>query len=948
MMVPGLTASSWAAIYALLLVSLAQRAACQTFVLDCIAAGGDPAAAIAGDCTVDISGASVDNGVPPVPVPSTSPSYNDDYFYGDIYDYGSPGDDDNPPGFLNPDPLPQSPGATDTTGLAVTTTSGPAGATPEGEAPAGPDGRPVGEWEIVVNGFVDKTKEEVWEYTPNYGNFLAYSLGDLAVSVLAQDDNLTEWVVELESGEKLDFQNTGTNKELLFHVSTLVEHGEDVFPGLNIEGSRIFFHALDGAKEGTAELEIGWGGPIDTGSNSRSNAFAIVRGLLFEMVTRLDDHFGENCQFSRLERTIEARCNNLRNPTWGAANQPLLRLKKHDPAFPDGKSEPSGPKDISPRLISNKVFSQSPGADLLDNRLGDSNVECLKATNKGLTWEVCPYQGARAKRGRETVHSLKWLGTETSKEKLIVMKFGNEQDGCEVKLNYACGGEPSLDFGTHACGSTNNWFFHPSACIVQPGSDNVLTNSLQLTDLFWAWGQFIDHDFDLTPTIAIADEKQPGFKNSRRTGAKDDFPIEIPKEDFFFSNETMEFERSVFSSNPDQVSHINQHSAFADLGQLYGVDFLRANALRSFVDGQLKMGTDQLLPLNRLDGENALGAKLDNAPNATDRFYAAGDIRANEQPLLLSLHTIWAREHNLVCDELKVAFPDMGDEELYLTARSICISEYQSILWGEWLPFLLGEGVVDPDDFDYSRKVDATITAVFSTVAFRFGHSMVGSYLWAQGPGPRAEATLDLVPLRETFFNPEIVAEIGPEAFLRGGAWHLAQEVDAKVVDELRNFLFTESAEEAHLDLVALNIQRGRDMGMPSFNQLRDAYDLQPYTEFSEINPDETVWRVLKDVYHGDIDKVDAFVGGMAEAHVSGAMLGETFFTVLKDQFTRMRDGDRFFYKSLEWNNKMLKGYPRLESIVADEVKLANILERNTGITLTEIGIPPRETAFQL
>eukprot|EP00803_Ostreobium_quekettii_P003714 evm.model.scf_1083.1 EVM.evm.TU.scf_1083.1 scf_1083:16746-22125(+) len=942
-----MAAPAWTRLCALLLVALAHRAASQTPVLDCIAAGGDPARAIQGDCTVDIGGApnvvAVGDGVSTVTVnPDGTYSYGDDYF---DYDDG-PTVGNNPPGFVDPVPTnaPVAP-----VGASFANAFAPDADSVAVPAPPGPDGRPAGVWEIVVDGVVDMTPQEVWESTRTYGNFLTYGLGELAFSVLAQDDEHKEWVVELNSGEQLVFEDVETDEDLLFHVATLVEHGNDVFPGTDIRGSRIFFRAIDGDTEGTTQLEVGWGGPIATGGNSRDTAVVVVRSLLLEMITRLEDHFGQNCRFSKEDRTIEARCNNLKNPTWGAANQPLLRLEKHDPAFPDGKSEPSGPKDVSPRLISNKLFAQSPGADLLEGRLNEEVNECLKATNKGLTWEVCPHQQAKAKRGRETVHTLSWVGTETTKEKMILMKFGGEQEGCVLNLVYACAGEADIDFGGQACGSTNNWFFHPSACIVQPGSDNVLTNSLQMTDLFWAWGQFVDHDLDLTPTIAeLGKEAQPGFKNSRRTGPEDEFPIEIPREDFFFTNATMEFERAVFSSDPDQVSHINQHSAFADLGQLYGNDFLRANALRSFVDGKLKMGPDDLLPLNKVDGDDALGAKVDNAPNATDRFYAAGDVRANEQPLLLSLHTIWAREHNLICDELKEAFPEMDDEELYKSAQSICISEYQSILWAEWLPFLLGEGEVSPDDYSYHRKVDATITAVFSTVAFRFGHSLVGSYLWAQGPGPRGDADLQLIPLRETFFNPELVVETGPEAFLRGGAWHLAQELDAKVVDELRNFLFTESSDEAHLDLVALNIQRGRDMGIPSFNQLRDAYDLKMYKEFSEINPDESVWHVLEDVYDGDIDKVDAFAGGMAEAHHDGAMLGETFFTIIKDQFTRMRDGDRFFYKGIQWSNRMLSGYPRIEAIVADEVRLADILERTTGITLHELGVPPRDTAFQL
>ena len=102
---------------------------------------------------------------------------------------------------------------------------------------------------------------------------------------------------------------------------------------------------------------------------------------------------------------------------------------------------------------------------------------------------------------------------------------------------------------------------------------------------------------------------------------------------------------------------------------------------------------------------------------------------------------------------------------------------------GEWLPLLLGANEVHPDDYSYSIEVDPSINAVFSTVAFRFGHSMVGSYLWKQGPGPRGSASLELLPLRDVFFRPRLVTEAGIDPFLRGGCWHLAQEVDLKVRD---------------------------------------------------------------------------------------------------------------------------------------------------------------------
>lgn len=123
-----------------------------------------------------------------------------------------------------------------------------------------------------------------------------------------------------------------------------------------------------------------------------------------------------------------------------------------------------------------------------------------------------------------------------------------------------------------------------------------------MTDMMWSMGQFIDHDLDLTPITQLVDDKQPGFKNSLRD--EDKMYIEVPEDDFYF-DEKLEFIRATVYEGKQQSStltHLNQHSAYLDLGQVYGVDFLRANTLRSFKDGKLKMGPGNQLPKNKLSG----------------------------------------------------------------------------------------------------------------------------------------------------------------------------------------------------------------------------------------------------------------------------------------------------------------------------------------------------------
>lgn len=197
---------------------------------------------------------------------------------------------------------------------------------------------------------------------------------------------------------------------------------------------------------------------------------------------------------------------------------------------------------------------------------------------------------------------------------------------------------------------------------------------------------------------------------------------------------------------------------------------------------------------------------------------------------------------------------------------------------------------------------------------------------------------MELIPLRECFFNPELVKAQGIDRFLRGAAWHPAKEIDHKVVDELRNFLFTEDSDAPEMDLISLNIQRGRDMGLPSHNKVRDAFGLPEYGSISDMTSDASLAYVLEGVYKGDPEKVDPFVGGLVEDHLEGAAVGQTIHAVLKDQFTRIRDADRFFYKLIDFDKALLAAYPRLKTILNDGVKLKGIIERNTKISGEELG----------
>jgi len=430
-----------------------------------------------------------------------------------------------------------------------------------------------------------------------------------------------------------------------------------------------------------------------------------------------------------------------------------------------------------------------------------------------------------------------------------------------------------------------------------------VTNDRFLTDFVWQWGQFLDHDIDLT---AEADPHES-------------LPIDVPTGDIYFDptgsgQATIALSRSEYdpttgtsSDNPRQ--QINSITAFIDGSMIYGSDETLAAALRTFEGGHLKTSEEDLLPL---EGDIYEGTEDSN-------FFVAGDVRANEQVGLTAMHTLFVREHNRLADEIAAANPELTDEEIYQQARAIVIAEIQAITFNEFLPALLGPDAIAPYQ-GYDPTVDPSIANEFATAAYRFGHSMLSSeILRLNNDGTPAEE--GSLTLRGMFFNPQEILDHGIDSLLVGLASQQAQEIDNLLIDDVRNFLFGPPG-AGGFDLASLNIQRGRDHGLADYNTTRAAYGLEPVASFDEISSNPDVVAALQATYDS-VDDIDLWVGGLAEDHVPGASMGELFRTILADQFTRLRDGDRFWYENLFTGRQ-------LHAI--EQTTLSEIITRNTEI----------------
>lgn len=434
------------------------------------------------------------------------------------------------------------------------------------------------------------------------------------------------------------------------------------------------------------------------------------------------------------------------------------------------------------------------------------------------------------------------------------------------------------------------------------------TNEARASCMLWQWGQFIDHD------ITAVEAQTP----------RESFPIAVPRGDAWFDpastgTVTIGLSRSHYRMVSDASSllvrqQVNDITAFLDASMIYGSDSLRAATLRG-AGGLLATSAGGLLPFN-VTG-------LPNAPTARDpSYFLAGDIRANEQVGLTALHTLFVREHNLIASILRGAGFD--DEVSYQITRAIVGAEIQAITFREFLPVLLGPDAIPPYS-GYRTDIDPGIANAFAGAAYRLGHSMLPTELWRLDREGRPIARGHL-RLQDAFFAPKEVLTDGIEPYLRGLCVQSAEEIDTQIVDGVRNFLFGEPG-SGGFDLASLNIQRGRDHGLPSYNQARRDVGLPPARRFEDVTRDRETQQRLASVY-ASVDDIDLWVGGLAEDHVRDGMVGELLFRMLRTQFVRLQTGDRFWYQI---------ALPTVLVDFVDNRRLSDIIRDNTEISSSEI-----------
>lgn len=465
-------------------------------------------------------------------------------------------------------------------------------------------------------------------------------------------------------------------------------------------------------------------------------------------------------------------------------------------------------------------------------------------------------------------------------------------------------------------------------------TDTISPNGL--SNFVWAWGQFLDHELDITPSgkterepIDVpANDVDPEVRDALSTSERAQIP---------FSRST--FVQGTGDSSRNPREQINRASSYIDASNVYGSTLYRAQNLRSFEDGKLisQMIDGEEFPPFNPPGPNRL--ENDDEHVGDSEAFVAGDVRINEHSVLTAMHTLFLREHNRLCDVIKSEDPTLADEEIFQLARCRVIAQMQVITFNEFLPVLVGANRI-PAYRGYDAYLNPTISNVFSTACYRLGHSMLPESI----PLVAANGTVDRLSLRELFFRPQLFTSgfqgrvvLGTPGYVlkiddifRGLMQSNMLRIDPHITESVRSFLFHQTEREISeslvefLDLAALNIQRGRDHGLPDYNQCRREFGLQRITRFAEITNDTEVQSKLRNLYES-VDDIDLWVGALCEDPLPGASVGELIAAVLIDQFGRLRDGDRFWYE----NDPLLTPQDIAE---IRSTRLSDIIRRNTGL----------------
>ncbi|XP_036299102.1 dual oxidase 1 isoform X1 [Pipistrellus kuhlii] len=352
----------------------------------------------------------------------------------------------------------------------------------------------------------------------------------------------------------------------------------------------------------------------------------------------------------------------------------------------------------------------------------------------------------------------------------------------------------------------------------------------------------------------------------------------------------------------------NEVTGWLDGSAIYGSSHSWSDALRSFSGGQLAAGPDPAFPRGAQEPLLMWSAPDPATGQRGPRgLLAFGAERGNREPFLQALGLLWFRFHNLCAQKLARRHPHWGDEELFQHARKRVIATYQNIALYEWLPSFLQK--TPPEYTGYRPFLDPSISPEFLVASEQFLSTMVPPGVYMRNSSchfqrviNRNSSTSRALRVCNSYWsreNPNLQRAEDVDALLLGMASQIAEQEDHVVVEDVRDF-WPGPLKYSRTDYLASSLQRGRDLGLPSYTKAREALGLPPITRWQDINPalslsHGTVLEATAALYNQDLSLLELLPGGLLESQGDP---GPLFSAIVLDQFVLLRDGDRYWFEN--------------------------------------------------
>uniref|UniRef100_A0A8C5DNB2 Thyroid peroxidase n=1 Tax=Gouania willdenowi TaxID=441366 RepID=A0A8C5DNB2_GOUWI len=437
------------------------------------------------------------------------------------------------------------------------------------------------------------------------------------------------------------------------------------------------------------------------------------------------------------------------------------------------------------------------------------------------------------------------------------------------------------------------------------------------SQMFVEWGQYIDHDITFTPQSTSSHTLEKDAECFRTCeGGHTCFPIKDP---LGGAQGCLPFYRSA----PHCVL-----TAGCDVGR--ALQRQQINAITSFIDASVVYGHTLRLQsfLRDLSGRNGKLAINDRFQDSKRRAYlpfvstqpsaclqdgwgdrvecfSAGDSRVNEGLPLITLHTLWLREHNRVAAELKQLNDHWSPEMIYQETRKIIGALHQIVTMRDYVPKLIGlesfRRNIGPY-VGYDPTVEPSASNVFATAVFRFGHATISPILTRLNQSFQEDQRFPHLRLHNSFFSPwRIVREGGIDPVLRGTIGSAASAVSSNTLmsEEVTERLVVLNSLQ-HMDLASLNLQRGRDHGLPGYNDWRVFCGLMPIQTLDDLTKIVGSQRIAEKILtlYKHADNIDVWLGGLVENLLPSSRTGPLFACLIAKQMKALRDGDRFWWEN--------------------------------------------------